>query len=195
MPVGEWGVFVDLRSPERSPIGALELSSFLFDINRLYAVAFRAEQYPYEIDETRFRGYGRGSFRVPKQQQLDVSRIRFESPGFLILSTALTAATVVWMVIQIIDKVSLWPLQKAKLQLEIRKLQSETGLERETVLEPDKSPGGRRRIQELEDRIDPILALPVTQGAITQLSANPLKPTDLTVEIAHRSKDRPDRVS
>jgi hypothetical protein len=112
MPVGERGIFVNLSFPEHFPIGALDLSSFLFDINRLYAVAFRAEQYSYEIDETRFRGYGRGSFRVLKQHQLDVSRIRFQSPGLLILSTALTGAAAVWTVIQIIDKVSLWPLQK-----------------------------------------------------------------------------------
>jgi hypothetical protein len=104
MPVEEPGIFVNLSFPEHSPIGALDLSSFLFDISRLYAVAFRTQQYPYGIPY--FRGYGRGSFRVPKQYQLDVSRIRFQSPGLLILSTALASATVVWTVIQIIDKVS-----------------------------------------------------------------------------------------
>jgi hypothetical protein len=188
MPVWEPGIFVNLSFLEHHPIGALDLSSFLFDINRLYTVAFKAEQDPYEIDETRFGGYGRGSFRIPKQYQLEVSRIRFQSPGLLVLSTALmTGAAAVWTVIQIIDKVSLWPLQKAKLRLEEQKLHLEIfKLEKEVGLQTSESRGERGRFRGLEERIEPILSLPVTRGAVKQLSANPLKPTDLTLEIAPR---------
>jgi hypothetical protein len=189
MPVREPGIFVNLSFPEHHPIGALDLSSFLFDINRLYTVAFRAEQDPYEIVETRFGGYGRGSFRVPKRYQLDVSRIRFQSPGLLVLSTGLlmSSAAAIWTVVQIIDKVSFWPLQKAKLRLEEQKLHLEIfKLEKELGIQTSESRGERRRLRGLEERIEPILTLPVTQSAIKQLSANPLKPTDLTLEIALR---------
>jgi hypothetical protein len=188
MPVREPGIFVNLSFPEHHPIAALDLSSFLFDINRLYTVAFRAEQDPYEIGETRFGGYGRGSFRIPKQYQLDVSRIRFQSPGLLVLSTALmTGAAAVWTVIQIIDKVSLWPLQKAKLRLEEQKLHLEIfKLAKEGGIQTSESRGERGRFRGVEERIEPILSLPVTQSAVKQLSANPLKPNDLTLEIALR---------
>jgi hypothetical protein len=189
MPVREPGIFVNLSFPEHLPIGALDLSSFLFDINRLYTVAFRAEQDPHEIDATRFGGYGRGSFRVPKQYQLDVSRIRFQSPGLLVLSTVLLmpTAAAIWTVVQIIDKVSLWSLQKAKLRLENQKLHLEIfKLEKELGLQTSEPRWERRRLWGLEERIEPILTLPVTQSAVKQLSANPLKPSDLTLEIALR---------
>ena len=189
MPVREPGIFVNLSFPEHLPIGALDLSSFLFDINRLYTVAFRAEQDPYEIDATRFGGYGRGSFRVPKQYQLDVSRIRFQSPGLLVLSTGLlmSSAAAIWTVVQIIDKVSFWPLQKAKLRLEEQKLHQEIfKLAKEVGIQTSESRGERGRFRGVEERIEPILSLPVTQSAVKQLSANPLKPNDLTLEIALR---------
>lgn len=179
-------VFVDLSFPEHPPISALDLSGFLFDINRLYTVAFKAERDPDEFDETRFRGYGRRSFRIPKRYQLDISGIRFQSPGLLVLSTALTCVTSVLTVLQMAMTVNLWPLQKKKLHLEIHKLELEIARlgTQEDEFSEQLSP--RRGRPDERERIEPILSLPVTRSAITQLSENPLKPTDLRVEIGVR---------
>jgi hypothetical protein len=77
------GNYLDLRFAEHTDIGALDLSGFLFDVDRIYALAYKVERDPYEIDVDNYRGYGRNSFRVPKEYQLAVSRIGFQSPGFL----------------------------------------------------------------------------------------------------------------
>lgn len=208
MPPIEEGVFVSLDFSHHVHIGALDLSAFLFDVNRLYVVAFKVEQDPYEIDERSFRGYGRGSFRVPKPYQLNVSSIRFQSPGLIILSTAFAGVAAVWTLVQIVERVQLWPLQKEKLRLEVEKLRAEEaarlashhGLPMPLLTVPGymtfdgtleghekKPPEPPRRLRApgQRQRVEPILTLPVAKSAVRQLSKNPLKPTDLTVDLAH----------
>lgn len=208
MPPTEEGIFVSLDFSDHMHIGALDLSAFLFDVNRLYVVAFKVEQDPYEIDERGFRGYGRGSFRIPKAYQLNVSRIRFQSPGLIILRPAIAGIAAVWTLMQIVEKVQFWPLQWEKLRLEVEKLRAEEAARLASRRDPPmpvpptteymtfdgtleghktRPPGPPRRLRARGERqrIEPILTLPVVKSAVKQLSQNPLKPTDVTVDIAH----------
>lgn len=194
-------IFIKFHFEHDPRIGALDLSAFLFDMNRLYVVAFRAEQDPYEIDESTFRGYGRNFFRVPKAYQLDVSTIRFNSPGLIIFGAAVTCITAVWTTLQITQKIKFWPLQSEKLELEVQKLRDDAtarwkdGMDFYLPVEvarlkappKDRWPrtARRPRLHGERQRIEPILELPVTKSAIRQLEQNPLKPTDVKVEIAN----------
>jgi hypothetical protein len=189
-------IFLELEFPSSDHLGVLELSAFLYDLNRLYVVAFKTEEDPFELDVDSVRGYGRNSFRIAKEYQLEVSSVRFQSPGLLILSTAFAAIAAVWTTLQIIEKVKLWPLQKEKLELEVSKLRHEhqlrlssggdyiVAISRRFSAREDVESGARRlRKRGERQRIEPILTIPAARGAIRQLSKNPLKPAKLTVEI------------
>lgn len=102
-PRDDGSVVLDLRFAETGPLAVLDLSAFLFDVNRLYAVAFKAERDPYHVDEERYRGYGRNSFRVPQAYQLRVPRLRFKSPGETIFAATIATIGAVWTVMQIIE--------------------------------------------------------------------------------------------
>lgn len=191
-PQDEGSVVLDLKFSETKPIAVLDLSAFLFDANRLYAVAFKAERDPYHVDEEHYRGYGRNSFRVPQAYQLRVPRLRFESPGEIVLAVAVGAIGAVWTVMQIVEKAKLWPLQQEKLRLEVEKLRDEADTRRiaGAGLLPlkDGTYEGRDRVRAPREpgarvRIEPVLNLPVTKSAINQLSHNPLKPVDLAASI------------
>jgi len=220
MPDTDDGIFVSLKFAQDVRIGALDLSAFLFDMNRLYVVAFRVEQDPYEIDESAFHGYGRSFFRLPKRYQLNVSTIRFQSPGLIIFSAAVACLTAVWTTLQIAEKIKFWPLQQEKLRLEVDKLRHEEALRPRAgeylslPMLPAASKPSRtkkplatitgvgyegaddawrsrsRRLREIGERqrIEPILNLPVTKSAIKHPEANPLKPTDITVDVANDNR-------
>src|SRR3974377_50109 len=62
--------------------------------------------------------------------ELEISRLRFGSSGlFDVLPQAATVAAtglgLVWLILQIIEKAQMWPLQVKKLELEIKKLERE----------------------------------------------------------------------
>lgn len=194
MPSEDKRVTLTLWFAEAQPIAVLDLSAFLFDINRLYAVAFKVEQDPYELDEASYGGYGRNSFRVPKAYQLRIPRIRFASPGLLILGTVFAGIGAVWTTLQIVEKVKLWPLQEEKLRLEIAKLRRDAGefplpgagiLPSYRATKSERERGTHRTLRRPVERprIEPILNLPVTKSAVNQLSSNPIKPTELAVGV------------
>jgi hypothetical protein len=191
MPRGDDWISLSLKFPGDQPIGALDLSAFLFDLNRLYVIAYKAEQNPAQF--VNFRGYGRNSFRIPKRAQLSVHSLRFESPLLVIFGAAIASAPAVWSMLQMIEKVKVWPLQQEKLRLEVEKVRLEViklhhdvdALPAELAAHAiDAIPdAGRRRRGTRRERIEPILDYPIARSAINQLSLNPLKPIELTVDV------------
>lgn len=157
---------VTLSFEEEKPIAALDLSALIFDLNRLYVLALRLPDESYG-SVRQFRNYGRNSYRLSKDLRLDVARIRFESPGLIEFATALTeGVSAIWIMVQVIEKLSLWSLNKQKLQLEVQKLQIEAG----------KSPRLFRR-----ERIEPLLYHSEVTSVAKALQANPLKPSDIKI--------------
>src|SRR5277367_5331439 len=84
-----------------------------------------------------------------------------ESPGLIELATASAAgASAIWMLVQTLERVTSWPLNRQKLRLEVMKLEREIG---------PTSPIVRR------ERIEPFLDAPEVRSATKQLESNPLK--------------------
>jgi hypothetical protein len=124
-----------------------------------------------------FRNYGRNSFRVSKDLQLNISRIRFESPGLIEFMTAVSlGAGSLWILLQALERITSWQMNREKLRLEIEKLRRDLG-------RPPQSP----RLA----RLEPYLMHPETESAIRHLDTNPLKPVD--VQVLRGSGDRRDR--
>jgi hypothetical protein len=157
---------LQLLFEEGKPIAALDLSSLIFDLNRLYVLALRTPDGEHgSVRE--FRNYGRNSYRLSQDLRLDVARIRFESPGLIELATASAAgASAIWMLVQTLERVTSWPLNRQKLRLEVMKLEREIG---------PTSPIVRR------ERIEPFLNAPEVRSATKQLESNPLKASDIEI--------------
>lgn len=157
------GAKVIFSFTEERPIGALELSSFIFDINRIYAstVISALELQTEKPQGRRFRA-SRSAFELPAPYSLSLARIRFESPGLLEIMTATSLGVgAFWVLLQCFEKIANWPLNRAKLRLEVEKLERER----------PQAPRPRR--------IEPYLDLPPIKGAIRQLTGNPLRPSNV----------------
>jgi hypothetical protein len=117
---------LELLFPGEKSISALDLSSLIFDLNRIYVVALRFGNTDYG-SARRFANFGRNSFRLAKDLQLDVGRIRFESPGLIELATASAeGASAIWLMAQVLEKITSWGLNRKKLILEVRKLEEDS---------------------------------------------------------------------
>jgi hypothetical protein len=158
-----------LDFPEEHRIAALDLSSFVFDFNRLYvALLRRMDGSPLSEPDHGQPSFSRYSFRVPKPYELQISKVRFESPGLIEFVPAIaTGVGLVWILIQIVEKAQMWSLQKKKMQLEIEKLERENSNLR------------RHPVEEMLTTLES----PTVKSAIKQLEDNPIKPSDLTVKI------------
>ena len=55
---------------EDKPIAALDLSSLIFDLNKLYVLALEISDNEYG-SARKFRNYGRNSYRLPRGLRLD----------------------------------------------------------------------------------------------------------------------------
>jgi len=164
-----------LLFPGRKSISALDLSSLIFDLNRIYVVALRSDKAGFGSTQG-FGNFGRNSFRLSKDLQLDVGRIRFESPGLIELATASAeGASAVWLMVQVLDKITSWDLNRKKLRLEIRKLEEELG-------------ATTHRLP--RQRLEPFLNIPEVSSAAKQLENNPLKANE--VLISRHSVTEPD---
>jgi hypothetical protein len=157
---------LQLLFEEEKPIAALNLSSLIFDLNRIYVLALRISSGEHG-SAREFRNYGRNSYRLSKDLRLDVARIRFESPGLIELATASAAgASAIWFMVQTLERLTSWPLNRQKLRLEVMKLEREIGPTSQRV----------RR-----ERIEPFLDIPEIRSATKQLESNPLKASKVEI--------------
>ena len=171
------------RFEEEKELAALDLSTFIFDINRIYAPAVRSLLEPDWASGARVNApfsFNRFAFLLPKPYSLIVSRARFESPGLLEIAANVAAvgaaANVVfsafWVLLKCVEMIEGWPLNDRRRKLEVEKL------EREVLKDA------------AERSIEPHLRIPPVRGAIQRLSENPLKPTEIKIIISRRDRLR-----
>lgn len=142
-------------------VNALNLSAFIYDINRIYVSTYYAA-----MDRPRPRGFGRNFFALPRSEALRIGRIRFESPGFVDLATiALGGGGLIATMVTLLYQSEIWPLQKKKLELEIEKLEYE------------------KRLRADADRLETVRRDPHVYSATGQLKKNPLKPTSVGIRV------------
>ena len=151
---------------KREAVEAFDLSNLVFDINRIYASAvwtFLDQGWRQTAQARSPFSFNRFAFRLPERHPLRVVRIRFESPGLLEIATVTSLGIgALWVLLQCVEKIENWRLNREKLKLEIEKLRRE--------LRPEITPR----------RIEPYLKIPPVRGAIMRLDQNPLKPNDIS---------------
>lgn len=146
----------------------LSLSSLLYDIELLHDVSVILS-YP-EYEGTRMVTpyfFFRNGRPIRPDHMVRAAKVVKQSP--LTVEVAIAAIGGLWVLVQIIDKVSNWSLNRQKLRLEIEKLQYETALKQ---LEFGDS---------LRDRVERFEAERVQQQLVSRLEASEFRLTDMSV--------------
>jgi hypothetical protein len=120
-----------LHGPREGNADALEVATFLVDFATLYEVLrVKAEPLRKGYRLTRFTLY-RNAKRVPPSEKLLLRRLRYESPLDVeaIFKVAAGGVAVMWLLVQIFEKIWNIPLNRRKLELEVAKLEREALVE------------------------------------------------------------------
>jgi hypothetical protein len=119
---------LSLRGDESDFPALIDVSSFLYDFNLLYEVARLAtdeayQDYAFSSPQVYYR-FGRP---LRDEDKLRIERLRHESPIALItvLVAAYAAIPAIWGLVQIMEKIVNFPLNRRKLRAEVEKLERE----------------------------------------------------------------------
>ena len=122
------GLQLHLRGSERGAVTAEQVGLFVFDFSVAFEL-FRSQGQTGKAKQSLTQWHlFRGHRRVPPAERLVIRSLRMESPIDVVATTvALTAtsAGAIWVAIQAIERICMFPLNRRKAQLEIRKLESE----------------------------------------------------------------------
>jgi hypothetical protein len=162
MAPDEARVALRLEFNEERPLAALDLSAFIFDLNRLYVETYRLIGAPGIATPSSQRG--RYAFLLPKDDQLAMKSIRFESPG---LMEFVGIAEVLFSALNFIVASATWLGSNEKIDPQIRDLRRTLGV------------GDRFH------RIDPPPLTPPDQlsPVLYQLKNSNLQPINVTINI------------
>lgn len=154
----------------------LSLSSLLYDIELAHdlSVLLTYPEYGERALAAPFFFYRDGRPLLPAHRAR-TSLVSKQSPLFLEIVVGASAA--LWTLLQIIDKVSNWNLNREKLRLEIQKLQRENSIKRPELDE------------EYEERLQRRGAKQIEQRLIKRLDASEFKLVGITVQESGRSGD------
>lgn len=126
---------INLRGDEDQLPKLLDLTSFLYDFNLLYEfvrLGVDERYFGYTFSQYSWNRKGRP---IRDEDRLRVFRLQHESPIHLVTIAIATPSAIaaVWGVLQIVEKISNWPLnreilklQRDKLRMEVAALQAET---------------------------------------------------------------------
>jgi hypothetical protein len=144
------------------PLAVLDLSSFLYDLNRLYVATYRLAGEPYAERPAPIRG--RFAYTLAdKADRLVVHRIRFESPG---LTECIGIAGVIINALTFIVVASSWRINREKILLDIEAQK--------------RSLGKSKRFH----RIEPTISIPSSiRPVLDRLRENELQPINVTIQI------------
>jgi hypothetical protein len=149
-------------------IDALDLSSFIFDLNRIYVSVFKYVEAGGSLPSTAAIR-SRYAARLPPPHKLYISRVVFESPGLLeFLWTYGAAVGAVWATIQVVRALVFWPAEWEKLRLDLDRIRRENA----------------QRLAAIP--IEPIFHTPVVMSAVRELRKNSLQPVDIWIDRSDR---------
>jgi hypothetical protein len=121
-------VEIDVLGKEEAMPTLLDISSFLYDLNLGYELSRLATDPSYEhVHFSRYSLFRNGR-PLRKQDRLRVKHLSHSSPIQLqtLVWGAPLAIGAVWGLVQIVEKVSNWKLNRRKLEAEIHKLERES---------------------------------------------------------------------
>ena len=140
-----------------------DTSAFLYDINLVYEVSRLATDPEHEGYKFSDASWSSENRPISDDQKLHLIKLRHESP--LLLVAAITAAPAavgaLWGLLQIIDKIANWPLNRQILKLQRDKLIGDLRqLDKQTATEPvdiishlSNDPDGSSMLNEIVERL------------------------------------------
>ena len=158
---------------EKSPY-LLDISSLLYDFELLHdfsLILFAEDYYGYRFTRYFWRRKGRP---LKREHKIRAYRIIKESPLTveLILSSIAVLSGAFWILVQAIEKISNWRLNREKLELEIENLKRELNL---SYYEEE-----RARVK-LEQALYERKAEQILLALLRRLESNPIKLEDMDV--------------
>ena len=178
----QYRIGLDFGSPGK--LSALDLSSLLWDLNRIYVVGYRLAVRSGEGGQYS----NRRNYSLPEEVQLSIARIRFESPLMIQLISqvgpmAVGTSAGIWALIQAIDKVMLLGPTSRKMRAEAAKAELEVGrtkldiarLQMEVERMRREMYGDDPRVVELIEQSRQI------NSAVRQLRENSLQPIKMDI--------------
>jgi hypothetical protein len=113
----------------------IEVSSFIYDLNFAYELSLLATDpshgnYVFS-EETWYRTHR----PIPHEQQLNTLKVQHESPLLLVAAVAALPATIgaIWGLVQIVEKVANFSLNRENLKLQVEKLRKEVATQNEKI--------------------------------------------------------------
>ena len=128
MPTSDFGYFqIRLHGREDDYPTLLEISSFLYDFNLIYEFSRLGTDPKYASYTFSRYSWNRDARPLTNDDRLRVVTLRHESPIVLIAVVAAVPAAVgaIWGVVQIIERIANWPLNREILKLQRDKLRKE----------------------------------------------------------------------
>jgi hypothetical protein len=156
----------------------LSLSSLLYDIELLHdvSVILSYDEYAGTRMVAPFFLYRNGRPIRPEHMARAATVVK-KSP--LVLEIAVAAVGGLWVLVQIVEKVSAWKLNRQKLRLEIERLQYETALKQLELADS------------LTERLERFGAHKIEQQLVNRLASSEFRLTDISICPFHeRSHDR-----
>ncbi len=154
----------------------LSLSSLLYDIELAHdlSVLLTYPEYRERPISARFFFYRDGR-RLSRAHRVRLSRISQQSPLFLELVVGGAAA--LWALLQIVDKVSNWKLNRQKLHLEIDNLNLEKAIRQ------------RQLREEYEEKLEQRHARGIEQRLVERLNSSEFRLVDIAVQDVDRTDE------
>ena len=150
----------------------LDITSLFYDLELLHDLSvLSAEEEYYDFRFTHNFWYRKGR-PLKNYHRLTAARITKESP--LVLEVVIPSLCAIWVLLQLIEKIQNWELNREKLELEVKKLRREEEEHKQKVMDlyADQLDSylWERGAKEFQDRI------------INRLSQNPISLRDLEIE-------------
>jgi hypothetical protein len=162
----------------------LEVTAFLYDFNLAYEIGRLATDPIYDdVNLSRFSFFRHGR-PLAEEDRLQVGKLRQESPLELVAAVTAFGGIVgsVWVVVQIVEKIANFRLNREKLELEIQKLRSERhDAQRPTVIVEE---------QVAFDILKKRSALPILDRVERRLSVSTIKIEHFEICVTEKSRPR-----
>jgi len=162
----------------RDSVTLLNMSGFLYDFNLLYEITRLAVDSKYEDFHFSPAAYYRQGRPLRTADRLQVRRVIYGSPLEVVAvvgavgGSAVAVATAVWLIVQAVEKIANFHLNRKKLRAELAKLERE---EHQSEATPNTE-----RVKQLLERRE---ALEMYENVIRRLSDADIRVIEISVRI------------